>query len=422
MYFFYFYPLGLDRQRTRTPALTAGLMVSMAVAFLWTRYLPDRGPLSPFDLVYQPGAGSGWTVLTAIFLHGNWMHLLGNLLYLHVFGPPLEDRLGRGKFLIHFLILGVGGNLAHGLTSALDLLGLGGTGVMGASGAIAGLLAYSLVRFYDAKVEVAWWVLAPLAGQNRAGRSRIPLTAAAAFWLLLQVVYALVATETGSSVSFGAHLGGFALGLVLALLMGELEAGRTEATAARGRRYFRQGQFHAAAGAWTEYLERAPEDLEARLELARAQQLCRQVGDSMKNFQHVFRVHVAAGLIPAALEVFDEAVRGHGGHWLAPAELARAAYYKEKQLDFTGALDAYRLLHESYPDHPEGQRALVRVIVLYHGKVADQNEAQRWLERAWYGLPPGSWREFLEREFKLAEGPRATVPQGRPAGRPSRES
>ena len=416
MYFFYFYPLGLDRKRSSRPWLSWFLLAVMVVAFLWVRYFPDKGPVSPYDLAYYQGYSSPFNTITAIFLHGSWMHLLGNLLYLHVFGPPLEDRLGRGKFLAYFLIMGVGGNLLHGVTAALDLLGQGGAGVMGASGAIAGLLAFSLIRFHDARVEVAYWVLAPLGGHNKAGRSHVPLVAAVGFWLLLQIVQALLASETGANVSFGAHFGGFGLGLFLALVMGELEAGRTEAIAARAGRYFREGQFHAAAGSWTEYLIRQPEDLAARIELARAQKLCRLEGDSFGNFRKVFLVLLEAGRIPEALEVFNEASRGRGGYWLAPGDLAKVAYYKEKQLDYSGALDAYRQLFEAYPTHPEGQRALVRVIVLHHGKVADPLEARRWLRRARHEMPPGSWRDYLDREFKLAEEPREAVPADRGTG------
>ncbi|MEN8007030.1 MAG: rhomboid family intramembrane serine protease [Candidatus Krumholzibacteriota bacterium] len=418
MYFFYFYPLGLDRKRTCRPWLSWSLLVSMVMAFLWVTYFPDRGPISPYDLVYYQGYASPLTAVTAIFLHGSWMHLLGNLLYLHVFGPPLEDRLGRVKFLMYFLIMGVGGNLAHGVTSALDLLGQGGAGVMGASGAIAGLLAFSLVRLYDARVEVAWWVLAPLGGHNKAGRTRVPMVAAVGFWLLLQIVQALLASETGASVSFGAHFGGFALGLVLALLMGELEAGRTEAVGARAARYFQQGQFHAAAGSWTEYLDRRPDDLPGRIELARAQKLCRMEGESFGNFRRVFLTLIGVGRIPEALEIYNEASRGYGGRWLEPGDLAKVAYYKEKQLDYTGALEAYRQLYDAYPTHPEGQRALVRVIVLHHGKVADPEQARRWLQRAHREMPPGSWRDYLDREFNLAEEPRAAVPEDLRAGPP----
>lgn len=419
MYFFYFYPLGLDRKRTRLPVLTNLLMTVMLVAFAWVQYFPWWGPVSPYDLIYYPGNGMPLTAVSAIFLHGGWMHLLGNLLYLHVFGPPLEDRLGRVKFLAYFLVMGVAGNLVHGFTAALDLLGQGSSAVMGASGSIAGLLAFSLVRFYNARVNVAWWILAPLAGQNRAGKTPVPIGAAVAFWLLLQIIQALLVSETGANISFGAHFGGFAMGLILALVMGELVAGRTEAMAASAANYFRDGEFFAAVGAWTEYLERVPADYEGQVELARAQRLCRMEGESLDNFRQVYHALLKEGRVDKALQVFDEAGRGRNGTWMAAADLAKAAYYKEKQLDDKGALEAYRLLYEAYPDHPQGQRALVRVIVLYHGKVADPVEARRWLQRAWNQMPPGSWRDYLEREFRMGEEPREDAQAERPAGQPT---
>ncbi len=175
MYFLYFYPLGLDRKRTRPPVLSWFLIVLMVVSYLWTRYFPDLFPLYPWELVFYPGNGAPWTAVTALFLHGSWVHLLGNLIYFYVFAPPLEDRLGSFPFLIYLLILGVFGNLVHGLFSLMGWLGQGGMGVLGASGAIAGLLAFSLVRFYDSRVEVGWWVFATLGGQNKAGKTRITI-------------------------------------------------------------------------------------------------------------------------------------------------------------------------------------------------------------------------------------------------------
>ena len=97
MYFFYFYPLGLDRDRRRRPVLTWTLMAVMAGVFAWMRYFPDAGAVDPWRFVFYPGDGPPWTVTTAVFMHAGWFHLLGNLLYLHVIGPPLEDRLGPGS-------------------------------------------------------------------------------------------------------------------------------------------------------------------------------------------------------------------------------------------------------------------------------------------------------------------------------------
>jgi tetratricopeptide (TPR) repeat protein len=275
------------------------------------------------------------------------------------------------------------------------------------------MLSFSLIRFYDARVTIAWWLLAPLAGQNKAGRSHLPLAAAVALWLLLQLVQTLLAGETGARVSFGAHLGGFALGLVLALALGELKSGRAEAAQARARRYFEAGHYHAAVGAWTEYLALAPTDRTARLEMARALAVSGQSGTAAVIYRDGFRSLWKDGRVDEALKVFDEGNRSQLDLQLAPEDLARVAINKEKQLDYRGALDAYRRLYESYPAHPEGQRALVRVIVLCHGKIGDAEAAAHWLQEAWRGLPPGSWRRFLEAEFKLPAAPDAVPVPGR---------
>ncbi len=407
MYFFYFYPLGLDRKRTRPPVLSWCLMVLMVVSFLWLKYFPNQGSVHPWDLIFFPGNGSPWTAVSAMFLHGGWFHLIGNLVYFHVFAPPLEDRLGSFPFLVYLLIFGVFGNLVHGLVSLMGWLGQGGMGVLGASGAIAGLLAFSLVRFYDSRVAVGWWVFAPLGGQNKAGRSLIPIGAAAGLWLLLQIVQTLTATESGATVSFGAHFGGFAMGLFLALGLGHLKQGRAESSMIRAEGYFKVGQFHAAVGEWTDYLERVPGDVHGRLGLARALQFSSQLGEARKHYRSLFDGYLSEGKIKNALEIFHEASRGQGGDYFGPEAIARVAYYHEKQMDYGAAVQAHRQLYEAYPKSIQGQRALVRIIVLYRGKLGEPDTARWWFAEASRTMPAGAWREYLEKEISSPEVLRA---------------
>lgn len=415
MYFFYFFPLGLDRPSRRRPLLTWALMAALTVVYAWQRWVAPATGHDPWDLVFFPGDGRPWTVVTAIFLHGSWLHLLGNLLYLHVLGPPLEDRLGRPLLLALLLVLGVGGNLAHAAVTGLGLFGQGGLGVMGASGAIAGLMALVLLRLYSARVVIAWWVFAPLGGQNRVGRTAVPVPWAVPLWILLQVVQMLLAPHTGATVSFGAHLGGFALGLGAGLLLGEARAGRYEAAAARGRRYFRAGQFHAAAGAWTEALAQQPQDAEALAAQARSLLVAGQRAEAGQAWRRLWDLHRRERRVDLALQAYDEACRAGLADILRPAEMAEAARFKELQLDYRGALDVYRRLYELHPADPQGQRALVRLVVLCRGRASDAAAAAGWLEEAGRTLPPGPWREFLEREFTLAAAPGAGGPAGRPA-------
>ncbi len=228
LYFFYFYPVSITTKQHRQPVLSRILMVFMLVAFIWMRYFPNLLSVDPNNLVFYPGSGRIWTVVTAIFMHGGWLHLLGNMIYFNVFAPVLESRVGAKLFLFYFLMMGVFGNLAHGLVASQGWFGQYGVGVLGASGAIAGLLAFSMIRFHCSRVEIAWWMFAPMMGQNKVGRTKVPLLVAVALWFLLQVVHSLVASQTGASVSYGAHFGGFIMGLVLALFLGQWREGKIE--------------------------------------------------------------------------------------------------------------------------------------------------------------------------------------------------
>ncbi len=415
MYFFYFFPLGLGRPTRRRPLLTWAFMATLVVVFAWQRWLAPATGQDPLDFVFFPGNGRPWTVVTAIFLHGSWIHLLGNLLYLHVLGPPLEDRLGRVALAGLALVLGVGGNLAHGLTSVFGWFGQGDVGVMGASGAIAGMMALVLLRLYSARVVVAWWVFAPLGGQNRVGRTAVPVPWAVPLWVLLQVVEMLLAPHTGATVSFGAHLGGFGLGVLAGLALGERRAGRAEAAAARARAYFRAGHYLPAVGAWTEVLAVRPDDVEALTGLARGLLVAGQSREAGRAWRRLWDLHRRELRLGEALLVYDEAARAGLGGMLTAAELAEVARAKELQGDHRGALDVYHRLYERHPREPQGQRALVRIVVLCRGRAGDAEAAERWLDEARRVLPDGPWRELVERGFRTAAAPCAGAPAGRPA-------
>ncbi len=401
MYFFFFYPVGLDRGARRPPVLSIGLMTVFTVAFLWLHYLPWAFSFNPWKLVFFPGLSAPLTLATAVFMHNGWAHLAGNLIYFWVFAPALESRLGSGRLLLYFLIWGVAGNLAHGFVSAFGLLGQGGLGVMGASGAIAGMMGFSLLRLQGARIEIAWWVLAPLVGQNRVGRNSIPLVVGVLMWFGWQAVQASLAGMTGSTVSFGAHLGGFALGLLMAALLGGNREGRAEALLGRGQGYMRQGAFHAATAEFSQYLELRPRCRDGMLELARTLEVSQLPHEASQLYRSTFSLCLEEGDIGGLLQVFHEWVRQCGPQALEPEEISRVAHYQELQLDHEGTLETYRMLHNTYPDHPLGHRALVRTIVLASGKASDPELAREYLGRAYATLPVGSWRDFLAREFKF---------------------
>ncbi|MFO7654555.1 MAG: rhomboid family intramembrane serine protease [Candidatus Krumholzibacteriia bacterium] len=421
MYLFTFYPVGFDPPVRRPPLLTYALVAFMGVVFLAVRHAPGLLPGWPYALVFYPGNGAPWSIVTAAFLHGDWLHYLGNMAYLLALGPLLEERLGRVRFLLVFVGLGAGGNLLHGVATLAGWFGGAGLGVLGSSGAIAGMLALAAVRCPFARVVVAYWVLAGPQGQSRAGRARLGLPVASAGWLLLQVAHALVAHETGDGVSYAAHLGGFLLGLAAAGTQGFAVAGRAESRLVRGRRYLEAGEGLAAAGAFREHLALAPESRPGWLQLARALCMAGREAEAGAVYADVFRKDLDRGRLDLATAVFDEARRGRAAADLHPDLLARGARCHDRQLDFAAALSAYQDLVNAHPDHPDRDHALVRIVTLLRGPLGEPAAAAAWAERARSILPPGAWRDALDRFVPGGRSPAGLrrEPRARPPGSPA---
>jgi len=234
-------------------------------------------------------------------------------------------------------------------------------------------------------------------GQSRAGRAYLPLPAAVALWLLLQLISAVVAPWTGSGVSYPAHLGGFAAGVLLALSLGGVGEGRAESHLARARRYLRRGEGWAAAGAFTEYLEQAEADPVVQVEQARALTMAGAVPQALESYRQGLRQAASGGRWDLALEAYVEGRRGRPGLGLEADELAAVAHRAEKAGRHDVASTAYRdlILHDR--DHPAVPRAWVRLVLLLHADTARHEDASEWLERARAALGPGAWRDYLDR-------------------------
>jgi membrane associated rhomboid family serine protease len=177
----------------------------------------------PADLVVVAPAGNGQCLLgtpaydkqpfvsaiTAMFLHGGWLHLLGNLLFLFVFGNNVEDRLGRLRYLLCYLGWGVVATYGFALTQASSQ-----SVVVGASGAIAGVLGAYLVLFPKARVIslVPFLFFLPVP---------LPAWVVLGVWFGLQALYSAGASVTeGAAVAYVAHVAGFVAGFLTAKMIG----------------------------------------------------------------------------------------------------------------------------------------------------------------------------------------------------------
>jgi membrane associated rhomboid family serine protease len=140
------------------------------------------------------------SLLFAIFMHGSWLHLLGNMLFLWIFGNNVEDRLGPLKFILFYILCGVGASLAHVLFN-LDSL----TPVIGASGAVSGVMGAYLLLFPTARIRTLIFVFILVTTMD------IPAAVFLIIWFVIQFFYA----GGGASIAWLAHVGGFIIGMIL---------------------------------------------------------------------------------------------------------------------------------------------------------------------------------------------------------------
>jgi membrane associated rhomboid family serine protease len=143
------------------------------------------------------------TTLTSMFLHGGWMHLGGNMLYLWIFGDNLEKVMGHFRFLCFYLVCGIAAAVAHIVFNPNSMIP-----TVGASGAISGVLGGYLILFPRNRVRVL----------TRGGVAHVPAVVVLGIWILLQFINGIgsvAATPETAGVAYLAHIGGFVAGLVL---------------------------------------------------------------------------------------------------------------------------------------------------------------------------------------------------------------
>jgi membrane associated rhomboid family serine protease len=166
-----------------------------------------------FPIPHQPGPTPIYfTLLSSMFMHGSWMHILGNMLYLWIFGDQIEDEMGHVKFLIFYVVCGLAASLAHIFFDTGSIIPS-----LGASGAIAGVLGAYLVRHPTRRVRV--FALRALV--------ELPAFIVLGGWILLQII-SQVGTGAGqaSGVAYMAHIGGFVAGVILVFVFGSKRAAR----------------------------------------------------------------------------------------------------------------------------------------------------------------------------------------------------
>lgn len=205
------FPIRDHNPSGRTPYVTYALILSNILIFLGYWGGSERDVQMFFlDWAMIPARlsyGEGWhTLLSSMFLHGGWLHLAGNMLFLFIFGDNMEDEMGHAGFAVFYIVCGFGAGLAQYLTNTGSTIP-----TVGASGAIAGVMGGYLLLFPRAKVDILLIFIIFFKV------FQLPAFVVLGIWFALQVIAGVGAQADVGGVAYWAHAGGFVIGLGLTL-------------------------------------------------------------------------------------------------------------------------------------------------------------------------------------------------------------
>ena len=203
-------PISDDNPARLTAVVNWVLILICVGVFFWQISLGEGGEAAIYKYGFTPRnffaneRGAWLTLLTAMFLHGGFMHLGGNMLYLWIFGNNVEDAMGHVRFLVFYLACGIAASFAQALAEPQLTMPM-----VGASGAISGVLAAYVLIYPQARIRVIiplGFLLYP---------TKISAIYVVGFWFIIQLFSALIAQPGAPGTAWWAHVGGFAAGIVL---------------------------------------------------------------------------------------------------------------------------------------------------------------------------------------------------------------
>jgi membrane associated rhomboid family serine protease len=213
------FPISEDQPRRITPILSRGIIVLCVLVFLWQVMRPPDEQMAvifafgfiparlfgiaevPAELAMLPA----WaTIFTSMFMHGGWLHLGGNMLFLWVFGDNIEDAMGHGRFLAFYLICGAAAAFGHAMLAPGSTIPM-----IGASGAISGVLGAYLLLYPRATVRVLVIIILFITVIH------VPALVVLGLWFAVQLLSAAATPPDQPGIAFWAHIIGFVAGMAL---------------------------------------------------------------------------------------------------------------------------------------------------------------------------------------------------------------
>jgi membrane associated rhomboid family serine protease len=353
------------------------------------------------------------SMITANFLHGGWMHLIGNMWFLWLAGTILEDTWGRLIYPAFYLVAGILALQVHALVNAGSI-----TPTIGASGAIAGLMGAFLVRFPTTKIEMGWLLMYRFYRFKMAAYWLLPL------WLLMEVLYGTVFGQA-SGVAHWAHIGGFIFGAVIAIgvqksgLEQMAEKGIQDKIAwvshpllAEANEQMEKGQLDPAAANLKKLLLEKPDSIDAYRMLQRIYWEQNNLSAHRDALEKLLGLEIKANDPEGALQTFQD-FKNAGGEKLSASLWLDLCRQLETQTDLDRAVTEYEALAVAYSAEKQGLLAHMAAGRMYLKRLSRPMDALRSYEAAAASpVPHPDWQATIDRG--IAEAHKAAESHARP--------
>ncbi|MCI0414978.1 rhomboid family intramembrane serine protease [bacterium] len=359
---------------------------------------------------YIPAEPSFIGLFTCMFIHGGWLHLIGNMFFLYLAGCNIEDLWGRPLYTAFYLLSGIAATMAHALKYPADTSPL-----VGASGAIAGLMGAFLVRLYDTKISffyaIWFWVR---------GTFKAPAYVMLPLWLAQQFFYAMLDEDGSYGVAFWAHIGGFVFGALFAFGMKKFQieerfiAPKIEKKVGlaqhpdflRAMNLSEEGNYPDALILLHRVVRDDPNHLEAYLEMRRIAEINKDASSYMKFSVAIFDILLRTRDWDLLLDLYHQYQNSPLRQPLPAKSLLGLGTFFEETLDFRSASQHYEEVTANYPQDPISLRAYSKLARLYFEKMIDRDKA---IENFWrsYHHPhaDSQWRAALQMDIKRYQIP-----------------
>jgi len=352
--------------------------------------------------------------LTANFLHGGWMHLIGNMWFLWLAGFVLEDVWGRPLYTVFYVIAGAAALQLHAWTNSGSTVP-----TLGASGAVAALMGAFLVRYPKMKIEMLW-----LFGLFRSYRFKAPAYALLPLWLLMEVFYGTL-LGASSSVAHWAHVGGFVFGALAALGVQhsglEQKANKgieqeltlsSDAEIQQASELIDQKQFSSAICTLSGYVQTHPNSVDAHMLLVHAHRGINDQEACINTLEKLCAIHAAAGDTDLVWKTYEDFMSAGGKDlpanvWL---DVGRAA---EKLQFFDRAVSEYETLAQEHATKRQAISALLSAGRICMKQLHQPERALGFFEAAEKSpVPHLDWEQSIAagiKEAKAALSPKAAA-------------